>query len=136
VVLSCYMQSFGAPAFMLLCSTFERLARGYVNAMQGWLHHAALLQPALMSLRHEDLLGDFAGNAQRIGDFIGIGDSTPMLAFHEHARQKGYIATPSYAQVTEPANRKGVDRWRRYRAYLEPILPTLHPILEHWQYAD
>jgi len=136
VVLSCYMQSFGAPSFMLLCSTFERLARGYVNAMQGWLHHAALLQPALMSLRHEDLLGDFAGSAQRIGEFIGIGDPTPMLAFHEHARQKGYIATPSYAQVTEPANRKGVDRWRRYRAYLEPILPTLRPILEHWQYAD
>ena len=136
VVLSCYMQSFGAPAFMLLCSTLERLARGYVNAMQGWLHHAELLQPALLPLRHEDLLGDFAGTAQRIGQFIGVDDSAPMLAFHEHAQRKGYIATPSYAQVTEPANRKGVDRWRRYRTYLEPILPTLRPILEHWQYAD
>jgi len=136
VVLSCYMQSFGAPAFNLLCSTLERLARGYVNAMQGWLHHAGILEPALMPLRHEDLLGDFAGTAQRIGEFIGVADFSPMLAFHEHARQKGYIATPSYAQVTEPVNRKGVDRWRRYRSYFEPILPTLRPILEHWQYAD
>jgi hypothetical protein len=49
VVLSNYMQSFGAPAFMLLCSTLERLARGYVNAMQGWLHHVAILEPALFS---------------------------------------------------------------------------------------
>jgi Flp pilus assembly protein TadD len=136
VVLSNYMQSFGAPAFMLLCSTLERLARGYVNAMQGWRHHVAILEPALFSLRHEDLLNDFAGTAQRIGDFIGIADSAPMLRFHEHAKQKGYIATPSYAQVTEPVNRKGVDRWRRYRRHLEPILPTLKPILEHWHYAD
>jgi len=136
VVLSNYMQSFGAPAFMLLCSTLERLARGYVNAMQGWLHHVAILEPALFPLRHEDLLNDFAGTAQRIGDFIGIADSAPMLRFHEHAKQKGYIATPSYAQVTEPVNRKGVDRWRRYRRHLEPILPALKPVLEHWHYAD
>ena len=136
VVLSNYMQSFGAPAFMLLCSTLERLARGYVNAMQGWLHNVAVLQPAVFSLRHEDLLTDFAGTAQRIGEFIGVADSSPMLSFHEHAKQKGYIATPSYAQVTEPVNRKGVDRWRRYRRQLEPILPALRSVLEHWHYAD
>ena len=59
-----------------------------------------------------------------------------MLTFHEHARRKGYIATPSYAQVIEPVNRKGVDRWRRYREYIEPILPTLKPIMERWGYAD
>jgi Flp pilus assembly protein TadD len=136
VVLSNYMQSFGAPAFMLLCSTLERLARGYVNAMQGWLHHVAILQPTLFSLRHEDLLSDFAGTARHIGDFLGVADATPMLTFHEHAKQKGYIATPSYAQVTEPVNRKGVDRWRRYRRHLEPILPELKPVMEHWHYAD
>jgi len=136
VVLSNYMQSFGAPAFMLLCSTLERLARGYVNAMNGWLHHVAILEPALFALRHEDLLTDFAGTAQRIGDFIGVADSAPMLTFHEHAKQKGFIGTPSYAQVTEPVNRKGVDRWRRYRRHLEPILPALKPVLEHWHYAD
>lgn len=134
VVLSCYMQSFGAPAFMLLCSTLDRLARGYVNAMAGWLHHVELLRPRVLELRHEDLLGDFAGNAERIARFIGVDDATPMLSFHEHARQKGYIATPSYAQVTEPVNRKGVDRWRRYRAWFEPVLPVLQPMLDHWHY--
>jgi tetratricopeptide (TPR) repeat protein len=136
VVLSCYMQSFGAPSFNLLCSTLPRLARGYVNAFQGWLTNVEILQPRIFELRHEDLLDDFAGYARRIGEFIGVEDTTPMLAFHEHARRKGYIATPSYAQVTEPLNRKGVDRWRRYRAYMEPVLPILRPIMEHWGYAD
>jgi len=135
VVLSCYMQSFGAPSFNLLCSTLPRLARGYVNAMRGWLTNAAILQPRIFELRHEDLLDDFAGHARRIGEFIGVADTAPMLTFHEHAKRKGYIATPSYAQVTEPVNRKGVDRWRRYRDYMEPILPTLQPIMDHWGYA-
>ena len=136
VVLSCYMQSFGAPAFMVLCSTLQRLARGYVNAMQGWRQNAEVLAPRILELRHEDLLADFTGNAQRLGEFIGIQDATPMLTFHEHARSKGYIATPSYAQVTEPANTRGLGRWLRYRAHLEPILPILKPIVEHWGYAD
>jgi Flp pilus assembly protein TadD len=136
VVLSCYMQTFGAPSFNLLCSTLPRLARGYVNAMNGWLTNVAVLKPNVFAFRHEDLLDDFAGTAQRIGDFIGVADTTPMLAFHEHARRKGYIATPSYAQVTEPVNRKGVDRWRRYRQYMEPVLPVLRPIMEHWGYDD
>ena len=135
VVLSCYMQSFGAPSFNLLCSTLPRLARGYVNAMRGWLTNATILQPRIFELRHEDLLDDFAGYAQRIGEFIGVADTAPMLTFHEHAKRKGYIATPSYAQVTEPVNRKGVDRWRRYRDYMEPILPTLKPIMDHWGYV-
>jgi Flp pilus assembly protein TadD len=136
VVLSCYMQSFGAPAFMVLCSSLQRLARGYANAMQGWLRNAELLQPRIMPLRYEDLLADFAGHAQRIGEFIGVADSSPMLAFHEHARAKGYIATPSYAQVTEPANTRAIGRWLRYRRHMEETLPILGPMLEHWGYAS
>ena len=135
VVLSCYMQSFGAPAYMILCSTLERLARGYVNAMHGWIQNTATLTPNVLELRHEDLLADFDGKARAIAEFIGITDIGPMRAFHEHARKKGYIATPSYAQVTQPLNNKGVDRWRRYRAHLEPILPILKPIIDRWGYA-
>jgi hypothetical protein len=104
--------------------------------MQGWLTNAEILAPQVLQLRYEDLLADFAGNARRIGDFIGVDDATPMLAFHEHARRKGYIATPSYAQVIEPANTRGVGRWLRYRAHMQPILPILKPIMEHWGYAD
>jgi len=135
VLLSCYMQAFGAPAFMVLCSNLPRLARGYVNAMQGWLRNVELLQPHVLALRYEDLLADFAGHAQRLADFIGVDDSTPMLAFHEHARAKGYIATPSYAQVTEPAHTRAIGRWLRYRGYMDQVLPILQPMLEHWGYA-
>jgi len=134
VILSNYMQNFSAKPFTVLCSSLERLARGYVNAMESWLHHAELLKPRLIHSRYEDLLDDFSGNIKRIGDFLELDDATPMSRFDQHARDKGFISTPSYARVIEPPNKKAVDRWRRYSHYFQPVLPTLRPMIEHWGY--
>ncbi len=135
VVLSCYMQFFGAPAFALLCSTLPRLSRGYVTAMNFWIHHADLLKPDVMPSRYEDLLADFAGYSQRIAQFVGLDDAASMQNFHEHARDKGYISTPSYTQVIEPPNTRSVNRWRRYESYFRDSLPILQPMIERWGYV-
>jgi tetratricopeptide (TPR) repeat protein len=134
VILSNYMQNFSSKPFTVLCSSLERLAQGYVNAMDSWIYHADLLKPRLIHSRYEDLLDDFTGNIKRIGDFLGLEDATPMSRFDQHARDKGFISTPSYTGVIEPPNKKAVDRWRRYQKYFEPILPTLQPIMQHWGY--
>lgn len=135
VLLSCYMQHFRSPNFMVMCSTLERLARSYVAAMESWFHHAELMQPALLVSRYEELVADFEGNARRIGDFLGLADAGPLLGFHEHARNKGYISTPSYTQVIEPAHARAVDRWRRYEDHLAPVRTILQPVMERWGYA-
>ena len=135
VVLSCYMQSFRAPGFQILCSSLHRLARGYVNAMQFWLEHVDVLQPRVLELRYEDLVDNPTMHARALGDFLGLVDVSSMLKFDEHARAKGFISTPSYAQVVEPLNKKAVGRWQRYREYLEPVVPLLKPIIDHWSYS-
>lgn len=134
VLVSCYMQNFRAPSFAVLCSSLERLARGYVNAMEFWLHHAALLKPDIMELRYEAMLDDFDGHVDRLGRFLELDDASPLRNFHQHARDKGFISTPSYSQVVEPVNKRAVGRWRRYQRYLEPVLPILAPVMEHWGY--
>jgi Flp pilus assembly protein TadD len=134
VLLSNYMQHFRSNAFAVLCSSLERLARGYVTAMEFWLHHAAVLRPKVLLSRYEDLLDDFPGKVRQLGEFLELGDASPMLRFHEHARDKGFISTPSYTQVIEPPNKNAVGRWQRYRAYFEPVLPILEPMLRHWGY--
>ncbi len=134
VILSNYMQNFSSKPFTVLCSSLERLAQGYVSAMNSWIYHADLLKPRLILSRYEDLLDDFTGNIKRIGDFLGLEDATPMSRFDQHARDKGFISTPSYTGVIEPPNKKAVDRWRRYQKYFEPILPTLQPLMQHWGY--
>ena len=136
VILSNYMQYFTSNSFAVLCSSLERLAQGYVNAMQSWIYHAELLKPRVIHSRYEDLLDDFAGNILRIGNFLELDDAAPMARFDQHARDKGFISTPSYTQVVEPPNKKAVDRWRRYYKYFEPVLPILQPIMHHWGYHD
>jgi len=134
VILSCYMQTFRSPAFMVLCSTLERLAKTYVNAMRFWIHHEALLNPGALVLRYEETVTDFAAQVERIADYLGIEDRAPLATFSEHAARKGYISTPSYSQVIEAVNTRAVARWHPYRAYFEPVFPILQPIADHWGY--
>jgi hypothetical protein len=134
VILSCYMQNFRASGFQVLCSSLERLARGYVNGMHYWIHHEQLLKPHVLHLRYEDLLDNFDAEVERIGAFLELEDAASLRGFHTHARQKGFISTPSYAQVTQPPNKSAVGRWRRYHEHFEPLLPILREVMEHWGY--
>lgn len=136
VILSCYMQNFRAAGFQVLCSSLERLAHGYVNGMQYWIHHEQLFKPRVLHLRYEDLLDNFDVEVDRIGAFIEVEDASPLRNFQQHAQQKGFISTPSYAQVTQPLNKSAVDRWRRYESKFVPLLPIMKDVMEHWDYGS
>ncbi|MBA8888511.1 tetratricopeptide (TPR) repeat protein [Dokdonella fugitiva] len=135
VILSCYMQNFRSSVLAAACSDLQRLATSYVASMQSWLHHAALFGPDVLAVRNEDIVADVEGQAARIAQFLDLGDAAPLLGFHEHARRKGFIGTPSYTQVIQPVNSRGMNRWLRYREYIEPVLPILEPMLRHWGYS-
>lgn len=136
VIFSNYLQYFDAPAYVALCSTLPRLAAGYANAMRFWVSHVALLRPQVLEWRYEDVVHDFDHHVDRLAAFLELEDAAPLRAFSEHAKQKGYIGTPSYAQVVRPVYASSVGRWERYRRYFEPILPILKPALEQWGYDD
>lgn len=134
VLLSCYLQNFSAPPFMALCSSLQRLAAGYIKAMQFWIRHVELMKPQVFEWRYESVVEDFSANVERLGDFLELGDTAPLRAFSEHAKRKGFITTPSYSQVVQPVYKSSIGRWRRYREYFEPILPLLQPAMDHWNY--
>jgi hypothetical protein len=135
VILSCYMQNFRSSILVTASASIERLASAYVAAMQCWLHHVDVLKPDVFNSRYEDLIVDLPRQAGLIGGFLGFDDASPMLKFDQHAREKGFIATPSYSQVIEPVNTKARNRWVRYRPYFEKALPILEPMLERWGYS-
>ncbi|HQV50062.1 MAG: sulfotransferase [Dokdonella sp.] len=135
VLISNYMQCFTAPAYQVLCSSIERLARGYAEAMDFWTRHAKLFNASILDLRYEDLLNDLEASIHRIAKHLELPDADALRGFQNHAMAKGYISTPSYAQVVEPLNTKAVGRWQRYRTLLEPVLPVLKPAMDRWNYA-
>jgi tetratricopeptide (TPR) repeat protein len=134
VILSCYMQQFRAPDFALLCRSVESLAHGFRRTFDYWYSQAALLTPAVHEIKYENLVRDFAAGMQRITDFLELRWDERMLRPAERAQAKGYISTPSYAQVMQPVNQKSVDRWRRYERHFAAALPPLAPYFERWGY--
>lgn len=133
-ILSCYMQNFRSTVLASACTSLERLAHAYVAAMESWLYHVDLMKPNVFISRYEDLVADAPMQTRRIAEFLGLGDAESMLRFDARAREKGYIATPSYTQVIKPISSSGLNRWHRYREYFEPVLPILRPMLQYWNY--
>lgn len=135
VLLSCYMQNFRSSILLAASENLERLARTYVAIFDCWLRHVDVFRPTVLESKYEDLIADVPGQTRRIADFLELADASPMLNFQQHARDKGYIGTPSYSQVIEPVNKKALGRWERYREYFEPVLPILKPMMDRWGYT-
>ena len=135
VLLSCYMQPFRSPAFMVLCSSLQRLAHGYVHAFEHWYRHVEVFAPRVLEWRYESVVDRFDEHVTRLGQFLEVADASPMARFAEHARSKRFISTPSYAQVTQGINPKAVNRWHAYREQFEPVLPLLRPLIERLGYT-
>lgn len=134
-ILSSYMQNFRDPRLAAECTSIPRLADLYRRLAQRWINDSKLYPSEILVSRHEDLVTDPEQQLRRIGEFLGIDDTAGMLDFSAHARARGFIGTPSYAQVVQGLNADTMGRWERYRAWLEPSLPTLAPIMDHWGYT-
>ncbi len=136
VLLSCTMQSFRSPAFMVLCSSLQRLAQGYVQAFEQWYRHVEVFAPNVLEWRYESVVSQFDDQVTRLARFLETADASPMTRFAEHARDKPFISTPSYAQVTEGVHRRALGRWQHYREQFEPVLPILQPWIERLGYGN
>ena len=135
VLLSCYMQSFRSPAFMVLCSSLPRLANGYAQAFEHWQKHVEVFAPQVLEWRYESVVDSFDVNLVRLGKFLDLEDPSAMARFAQHARGKRFISTPSYAQVTQGISSQAVNRWHAHHEKFEPVLPTLRPMMQRLGYS-
>ena len=135
VLLSCSMQAFRSPAFRTMCSSLPRLARGYTEAFEQCCRHIEVFKPRVLEWRYESVVADPGAAVANLGDFLEVMDASAMMDFAGNARRKQFIATPSYAQVTQPVSPAAVGRWEHYRKQFEPVLPLLRPWLERLGYG-
>jgi Sulfotransferase family len=135
VILSCYMQHFRAPEFALLCHSPRSIAHGYRRTVDFWFSQSAILQPKTLEVRYETLVADFEAQVRAIMQFLELPWDERVLRPGERAKEKGYISTPSYSQVTRPVTTQSVDRWHHYAELLNPVIPIVQPQLDRWNYA-
>src|SRR3546814_12503175 len=105
------MQPFRSPAFMVLCSSLQRLAHDYVQAFEQWQAHVEVFTPRLLEWRYETVVTRFEASVASLGEFLQVSEASPMARFSEHARGEQLINTPSYAQVVTGISGTSSGRW-------------------------
>lgn len=136
VVLSCFMQDFALNDWMAALTTLEMAADLYSAAFAAWESYAAAAPTPALMVRYEDVVADLEREARRITAFLDLPFDPAMLAFHDHARTRGTLSTPSAAQVTQPIYRTALARWRRYDSVMAPIAERLSAEIERYGYAE
>jgi tetratricopeptide (TPR) repeat protein len=100
-----------------------RYYRHYRELMAHW--HAVLPPGRILDVRYEDLVADPENVARGIVAHCGLDWDARCLDFH---RSKRPVRTASAVQVRKPIHKNSVERWRKYQAFLGPLLAEIAPI--------
>ena len=102
-----------------------RYYRTYADFMEHW---DQVLPGRVLRVQHEDVLADLEGSVRRILDYCGLPFEQSCIEFHKNTRR---VHTPSSEQVRRPINRDGVDQWKPYEPWLDPLKAALGPHFSH-----
>jgi tetratricopeptide (TPR) repeat protein len=100
-----------------------RYYRTYVELMAHW---DSVLPGKVLRVQHEDVVEDLEGSVRRMLAFCGLDFEEGCLEFHRNARS---VRTASSEQVRRPIYKEGLDQWRHFEPWLEPMKRALGPLL-------
>ena len=93
--------------------------RDYVELMDHW---DTVLPGKVLRVQYEDVVGDLETQVRRILDHCGLEFEPGCLSFHRTERA---VRTPSSEQVRQPIFKSGLDYWRNYESWLDPLKAAL-----------
>ena len=104
----------------------EDIARYYKTYVELMDHWDAVLPGRVLRVQHEDVVDDLEGSVRRILDYCGLPFEEACIEFHKTRRS---VRTPSSEQVRQPIFRDGLDQWKKFEPWLEPLREALGPEL-------
>lgn len=117
-----YKQLFASgQQFTYSIDDIARYYRMYVDLMAHW---EEVLPGRILRVQHEDVVGDLEANVRRILDFCELEFERGCVEFYKTERA---VHSASSEQVRRPINREGVDQWRHYEPWLDPLKAALGP---------
>lgn len=134
-VLGSFMANFALNPAMRSFADLEEAARTYDAVFTAWERAEELLPLRLHRVRYERMVADLKGELRPLVAFLGLPWREEVLDNQTSAARRGHVRTASYAQVGQALYSHAVDRWRRYRAHLESVLPILAPWATRMGYA-
>jgi tetratricopeptide (TPR) repeat protein len=109
----------GGQEFTYSLEDIGRYYRDYLELMDHW---DRVLPGKILRVQHERVVEDLPGEVRRMLDFCGLGFEPQCVEFHKNERS---VRTASSEQVRRPINRDGLDQWRHYERWLDPLKQVL-----------
>jgi len=135
-VLSCFMQTFTESPANANFHDLKDAAHLYDRVFSLWRQYEEVLQPASLAVRYEDMVAGLETALRPVLDFIDVPWHPDLLDYQRTARERPFIRTASYNQVIRPLYTDAAGRWRRYRDFLQPVMPVLEPWINHYGYSS
>jgi tetratricopeptide (TPR) repeat protein len=101
-----------------------RYYRMYVALMDHW---DAVLPGKVLRVRHEQVVEDLEGSVRRMLDFVGLEFEPGCLEFYKTERS---VRTASSEQVRRPIFREGLEQWRHFEPWLQPLREALGDLVQ------
>ena len=122
---SCFKQHFArGQSFTYGLEDLGRYYRDYVELMA---HFDAVLPGRVHRVHYEAIVEDTETQVRALLAHCGLPFEEACLSFYQNARA---VRTASSEQVRRPIFREGIDQWRHYERWLEPLKAALGPVLQ------
>jgi hypothetical protein len=108
----------------------EDIARYYRTYLELMRHWDDVLPGRILRVQHEDVVEDLEGNVRRMLDFCELEFEPACIEFHKTERS---VRTPSSEQVRQPIFREGLDQWKHFEPWLDPLTAALGDALTHYR---
>ena len=100
--------------------------RDYVDLMDHW---DAVLPGQILRVQYEDVVADTQAQVRRILDWLGLPFEQACVDFHKTERS---VRTASSEQVRQPIFKSGLEQWKNFEPWLDPLKDALGPVLERY----
>ena len=110
--------------------SLDSIGRYYRDYLRLMRHFDQVLPGKVHRVIHEQLVEDFEAQVRSMLAHARLDFEPAVLEFH---RSKRPVRSASADQVRQPINRDGVDQWRAFEPWLEPLKQALGDALEDWQ---
>jgi len=112
--------------------SLEELGRYYREYVLLMDHFDRATPGAVYRVIHEHLIEDTEVEVRKLLAHCGLPFDAACLRFYENTRP---VRTPSAQQVRRPINRDGVEQWRHYAPWLEPLRQALGDVIDAYPNA-
>ncbi len=100
----------------------EEIGRYYKSYVDVMTHWDQVLPGRVLRVHHENVVNDLEAEVRRILEYCELPFEEGCIEFHKTDRA---VRTPSSEQVRQPIYKSGLEQWRNFEKFLQPLETAL-----------